>query len=251
MKIGLALSGGGARGIAHIGALKAILEAGIKPDIISGTSAGAFVGAFYCAGYHPDEILHIIQKTSLLKSLSLSFKFKGFLDINKLQQLLGKYIPHDTFEKLTTPLIITATDIKTSKEIHFSEGRIGRPLLGSCCLPGLFAPIQYQEYLLMDGAITGNLPVDAIKEKVDFIIGIHCNPINFSKTPQYMPQIIYRSFRLAMRGKNMPSMNACNLLIEPPELADSSPFNFSNPNKNFEIGYRYTKQFLSENWLNS
>ncbi|PWJ59356.1 NTE family protein [Dyadobacter jejuensis] len=247
MKIGLVLSGGGARGIAHIGAIKALMEVGVRPALISGTSAGAFVGAFIAAGYSPDDLLSILEKTRLLHYIRPAWDLKGLIKIDRVESLMIQYLPANRFESLAIPLQVTAADLTTSAECCFSEGPLIPPILGSCCLPGLFTPYHFGAYRLLDGAIFDNLPVRPIAQSVDFLIGINSNPVPTDAPPRYLPQIIYRSFRLAMRGKNQPSMNSCHMLIEPEGLSKTAPFDFRQPRKNFEIGYRFTQQYLKQN----
>lgn len=245
-KIGLVLSGGGARGISHIGAVKALMEEGIVPDIISGTSAGAFIGALLAYGYSPDDILEIFLKTYFSGYLRFGFNMGGLLKIDRAEEILKKYIPENTFEALKIPLVVTATDINAGEEISFRSGELAKPVLASCCLPGLFKPILFQERELVDGAIFNNLPVAAIEKEVDFLIGIHCNPIMLQKSSAYMHSITYRSFRLAMRGIAKASLDQCNLLIEAPELSNFNTFDFRKTQQLFDIGYKYTKELLLE-----
>lgn len=245
-KIGLVLSGGGARGISHVGAIKALTEHGIRPDIISGTSAGAFIGALLAYGYSADDILDIFLKTNFINYLRFGFSLGGLLKIDRAEEILKKYVPENSFEALKIPLAVTATDINAGEEICFREGELAKPVLASCCLPGLFKPLFFQGRELVDGAIFNNLPVAAIEKEADYIIGIHCNPILLQKSSSNMHHITYRSFRLAMRGKAKASLDRCNLLIEAPELFDFNTFDFRKTQKLFDIGYHYTRKLLAE-----
>jgi NTE family protein len=245
-RIGLALSGGGARGLSHIGVLKALEERGICPAVISGTSAGAFVGALFAYGYKSDEILRIVHQTKFSRFLRLGFGMDGLLKIDKAEEVLRKYIPENTFECMRTPLMVVTTDIHAGEEVTFSTGELARPVLASCCLPGLFKPVQFEGRNLIDGAIFDNLPVRALENQVDFIIGVHCNPITANKPSSRIDQITYRSFRLAMRGKAKASLDRCDLLIEAPELAGFSPFDFRKTQELFDIGYQYASRILWE-----
>jgi NTE family protein len=246
MKTGLVLSGGGARGISHIGAIKALIEAGYTFDVISGTSAGAFIGALLAYGYSPDEILDIFLKTKFSSYVRFGFSTGGLLSIENADRILLKYIPENTFESLKTPLVVTTTDIQAGEEVCFRNGELARPVIASCCLPGLFKPIRFQGRDLIDGAIFNNLPVAAIENEVNYLIGIHCNPITLQKSSPHIHNIAYRSFRLAMRGKAKASLDRCNLLIEAPELHSFSPFDFRKTQQLFDIGYAYAKEFLAE-----
>jgi len=246
-KIALVLSGGGARGISHIGAIKALMEQGIKFDIISGTSAGAFIGALLAYGYSPEEILSIFLKTRFSGYLRFGFSFGGLLRIDKAEEILKKLIPENTFEALKIPLVVTTTDIHAGTEVRFRTGELAKPVLASCCLPGLFKPIYFEGKDLVDGAISQNLPVGAIEKEADFIIGVHCNPIIIQKSSRHMHAITYRSFRLAMRGKAKASLDRCDLLIEAPGLCDFNIFDFTKTQQLFDIGYNYTKELLVRN----
>jgi NTE family protein len=245
-KIGLVLSGGGARGISHIGVLKALVEAGLNPAVLSGTSSGAFIGALFAYGYTPDEILRIFLKTRFSTFLRFDFSFAGLVKIERAEKILTKYIPENAFESLKIPLIVTATDILAGAEVLFRSGELARPVLASCCLPGIFKPVEFAGKTLVDGAIFNNLPVAAIENETDFIVGVHCNPIQMQRTSANLIGLTYRSFRLAMRGKAMTSLNRCDLLIEAPALSQFSPFDFRKTQDLFDVGYAYARQRLSE-----
>ncbi|MCF2516582.1 patatin-like phospholipase family protein [Dyadobacter sp. CY351] len=249
MKVGLVLSGGGARGIAHIGAIKALMEHGIRPDVISGTSSGAFIGAMLAHGYTPDEIIEMIIQTSFYPYIRFGFGANGLLHMNKLEAVLRKYIPENTFESLKIPLVVTATDIVSGEELQFRNGELAIPVLASCCIPGLFSPIRFQGRELVDGGVLNNLPVEPIMEEADFIIGIHCNPFTLDKPLKKTTELVYRSLILAMHSKTKERFRKCNLLIEPPELSKFSIFDFRKAGQLFDVGYGYTKRLLEETEL--
>jgi NTE family protein len=249
MRSGLVLSGGGARGIAHIGAVKALFEHGFKPDIISGTSSGAFVGAMLAHGYSPDEIIELILQTSFFPYLRFGFGANGLLHMNRIEAVLCKYIPENRFESLTTPLVVTATDIISGEEVQFRSGEIAIPVLASCCIPGVFSPIQFQGHTLVDGGVLNNLPAEPIINEADYIVGIHCNPFAIDKPLRRTTEIVYRSLILAMHGKTRERFKMCDLLIEPPELSRFSIFDFRKAGQLFDVGYRYTKELLDKNPL--
>ncbi|MCE7065502.1 patatin-like phospholipase family protein [Dyadobacter sp. CY326] len=251
MKVGLVLSGGGARGIAHIGAVKALMEARIKPDIISGTSSGAFIGAMLAHGYLPDEIMEMIAQTRFYPYFRLGFGVTGLLQMNRLEAVLWKYIPENTFESLKTPLVVTVTDIVSGEELQFRSGELAIPVLASCCIPGLFSPILFQGHELVDGGVLNNLPVEPIMNEADFLIGVHCNPFTLAKPLKRTTEIIYRSLILAMHSKTKERFKQCNLLIEPPELNRFGIFDFRKADQLFNVGYVYTKRLLEELEMNS
>lgn len=242
MKIGLVLSGGGARGACHLGVIKALEEFDIKFDCIAGTSSGSLMGALYSYGYHPDEILDIIVKIKVFKSLKLAWTLKGLLSLEGLQKLLLKHIPENTFEALKIPLTVAATDIRKGQVEYFSHGELVPVLVGSCCVPAVFNPIQFNGGLYVDGGILDNLPVKAIRDQCDIIIGSHSNFITSAFDVKNLRAVVERSLLMAINGNTTISKTLCNVLIEPPEVGKFSGFDLGKAKEIFDIGYRYTKE---------
>jgi NTE family protein len=249
MKIGLVLSGGGARGVAHLGVMKALDEFGVKVDHISGTSAGALTGALYAYGYKPDEILEFIHGMSLFNSLKIAWTWKGLLSLENLNTTLKKYLPIDSFDSLKIPLVVAATDIKNGKIEYFSQGELIAPLLCSSCVPAVFDPIRFNGLLYVDGGIVDNLPVKAIYDKCDVIIGSHCNFINSEFDVKNFRSVIERSLLMAINGNTTLNKSLCDVLIEPPDVGKFSGFDLSKAKVIFDIGYRYTKETFSPDQL--
>jgi NTE family protein len=249
MKIGLVLSGGGARGIAHIGVIKALQEHGISIDQISATSSGAFVGAMIAYGYTPEQILSKIIETKFYPYLRPGFGASGLLQMRLIEQVFCKYIPENSFESLQIPLIINATDLISGEEVLFRSGELAAPILASCCIPGLFSPIQFQGHSLVDGGVLNNLPVEHIGKEVGYIIGSHCNPFGLDKPLKRTSEVVYRSLILAMHAKNRERFKKCQLLIEPPQLSHFSIFDFRKARQLYETGYFYTMDLLKKTEL--
>jgi len=175
MKLGIVLSGGGARGISHLGVLKALEEYKVKFDCISGASVGALIGAFYSQGYSPEEILNDILTSRFYRSVRPAWRWTGLLSMEGLRDFLLKYLPHNEFESLKIPLVVAATDISHGKTAYFSSGELIPRLLASCCVPAVFSPVQLNGALYVDGGIMDNLPAKPIRQECDFLIGVHCN----------------------------------------------------------------------------
>jgi NTE family protein len=249
MKIGLVLSGGGARGVSHLGVVKALYERGIRPDIISGTSAGAIAGGLLAYGYSPDEILEMVVSTNFVRYMRPTFAGSGLLHLDRLETFYRKYIPENTFKALKTPLIVSATDIYEGNTVYFSEGELARPVLASSCLPGLFAPMHYQGHYLVDGGVLSNMPVEPLEGKVDFLIGVHCNPFKLHRPPQSTREVLARSLILAVHAKTKERFEKCNVLIETPQLGDYSVYDLRKARELFILGYRHACQVLQENPL--
>lgn len=246
MKIGLVLSGGGARGIAHLGVIKALLEMGVRFDQISGTSAGAIAGALTAQGYTPDESLKIIESSSFVRHLRPAWNRMGLLRIDTIIDLYRKYIPHDTFEGLQVPLHVVAVDLNDGEQVVFERGELIRPVLASCCLPGIFEPLLINKRQYVDGGVLNNLPIEPIEHKVDVLIGSHCNPFGLAKPIRSMRGVIERSLILAVQSKTKAKFERCHVLIEPADLAGYSPADVGKARELFRIGYQQTRTLANQ-----
>lgn len=242
MKRGLVLSGGGARGVCHLGVLKALDEFGITFDYLSGTSAGAIFGSLYSYGYKPDEILDFLMATRLYKSLRPAWKWTGLLSLDGLGDLLHKYLPENRFDALKIPLTVAATDIHKGKIDYFAEGELIPAILASCCVPAVFNPFPFNGGLYVDGGILDNLPVKAVADKCDFIVASHCNFITPEFDIKSIRSVIERSMLMAINGNTTISKTLCHVLIEPPEVGRYSGFDLGKAKEIFNIGYQYTRQ---------
>ena len=242
--IGIALSGGGARGISHLGVLKALEENGIQPDIISGTSAGSIVGAFYSASYSPDDILSILTKTKMLAIFKPAFSWKGLLSMDKLNSILQDNLPN-TFEELDRPLLIAATNLEAGRTTYFSNGELHTAILASCCLPVLFNPIEIDGVKYIDGGILNNIPVEALLKKAKKIVAVGCNPIIEKTNFNSFKDVMERSSLLAINENTSQSKQLADLFIEPPALSNFSGFDLSKAKDIFETGYEYTSKNIA------
>ncbi|MCK8491097.1 MULTISPECIES: patatin-like phospholipase family protein [Spirosoma] len=246
MKIGLVLSGGGARGVAHLGVIKALQEMGIGFDQIAGTSAGAIVGALLAQGYSPDESLKLIESSSFVRHLRPTWNRMGLLRLDPIVDLYRKYIPHDSFEGLQIPLHVVAVDLNSGEQVVFEKGELVRPVLASCCLPGIFEPFMINKRQYVDGGVLNNLPVDVIEHKVDCLIGSHCNVLGPRKPITSMRGVIERSLVLAVQSKTKDRFARCSVLIEPPQLAQYTTTDISKARDLFRVGYQYTKSIAAD-----
>lgn len=243
MKIGLVLSGGGARGIAHLGVIKALLERNIKISGISGCSAGSIVGALFAAGYSPDHIFEIVVSTINLRAMRPAWSRAGLLQMKKAEEVYLKYIPHNSFEHLKIPLTINATDLYAGKTVYFSSGELLKPVMASCCIPGLFEPIIFNETTYIDGGVLDNMPIGPLLGKYDFIIGSHCNAFGINQTKS-MTTIIMKALFLAINNNSKGRLAQCDFLIEPPALKLFDPFDIRKASSIFKEGYEYTRQLV-------
>lgn len=245
MRIGLVLSGGGARGIAHLGILRALDELKISFHCVSGTSVGAIIGALYAQGMRPDEILHEILQTRIFRSLRPAWTLRGLLSIESIQSLLMHFIPHNTFEQLRIPLTVVATDLEAGKPHYFSTGSLAPALMASSCVPGMFNPVTFNGATYVDGGITDNFPAMALRTQADYIVGLHCNPVIQAPPVKSVKTVLERTMLLAINCNAARSKEYCDVVIEPPELGSFSTLDVSRARELAELGYSYAKQFLS------
>ena len=178
-KIGISLSGGGSRGIVHIGILKAFDEAGIKISMVTGTSAGAIVGLLYCSGYSPDSIMEIIRETKLIKYVRPAISFSGLLKLESIICVFKKYIKNNSFEELNIPLVVAATNIKKGTSSLLCDGDLIQSVLASCAVPVIFEPINIDSELYIDGGVLNNLPVEPLR--IIVILSLDLIAIRFRK----------------------------------------------------------------------
>jgi NTE family protein len=247
LKIGLALSGGGVRGISHLGVLKALTEVGIVPTKVSGTSAGAIVGAMYCQGYLPEEILKIIVETNYFKFMRPAISLTGILKMDAMQSLFKIYLAHDDFAQLKTPLSVAATDIKKGKAIYFSEGELIKPVMASSCIPGMFDPIVIGTRHLVDGGVLNNLPVEPLEGICDYVIGVNCNQLPEESNIRNMKNLIERSVIMAMNYNVYSRKAKCDYFIEAPGLGKYGVFDIKKAPELFQAGYDQAMKVIEEN----
>ncbi|MEK6482499.1 patatin-like phospholipase family protein [Catalinimonas sp. 4WD22] len=253
MKIGLVLSGGGARGIAHLGMIKALQEYEVSVDYISGSSSGAIAGAMVSYGYSPDETLKIISDLSLLKLLKPAISKTGLLRIDSAVNLFSKYLPDDNFSSLKIPLFVCATDLCKGKSAYFNEGPLLKPLIASSCLPVIFDPVNIDGNLYVDGGVLNNFPTQPLLAKNAKIIGLHSNPVDESFKLTNIKTMFERTFLLAINANSYHNVGDCDLFLEPPGLKQIKVFDVKKSKEIFNIGYQYakTKEAEIKNLLSS
>lgn len=248
-EVGLVLSGGGARGLTHLGVMKALLEMGVRFAGISGTSAGSLIAALYSYGYPMDDIFKMIT-TGYFRFVKPAWTISGLLSLDNLGTELLRYMPENSFEALKTRLVVAATNLEAGEVTYFRSGELIPAVLASCCVPAVFKPVEIKNTLYVDGGITDNLPVKPIRNEYPFIVGSHCNPIVNHFDKRNIKAIIERSLLMAINGNTRASKSLCDVLIEPPEAGQYSGFEIGKANEMFEIGYRYTiENFTLDNFI--
>ena len=248
MNIGLVLSGGGARGAAHIGAIKALEERGIFPTHIAGTSSGAIVGALYAAGFSWSEVLVFFKTIPLFHTKRYARNKPGFLNSENFYNDLKVYFPKDNFDELKKPLFITAANIIDGSSKIFSNGQLIKPIIASASFPGVFTPTEINGKFYVDGGTLNNFPVEPLKNICNKIIGVYVNPLKevSMKDLKHSYSIVERAYKIKVAAESMNKFPDCDLVINPQELINFGTFGMNNIDAIFNLGYTSTKKTLEE-----
>jgi len=245
--IGLTLSGGGMRGIAHIAVLKALEEYNLKPQIISGTSAGSIIAAFYSLGKSPDEMMEIVKQTTFFSRSYLKLSKNGIFSSKFIMKLLTDHFPEDDFKVLKIPVYVAATDLTHGIIDFFSEGEIFAPLLASSSVPFVFPPVRIGEKVYVDGGVLDNLPIEPIIDKCNFLIGSHVNSISYDGLENMsLMKEFDRILHLAIAKSVYSKAKSCDIFLDPPRMTKFSLFNKKFLDDMFSEVYEYTCQELEE-----
>lgn len=248
MKVGIALSGGGIRGIAHLGVLAALDAHGVRIDCISGTSSGAIIGAFYAQGISPKEGFEIYQKIKLSTYIKPVLNL-GLLSLDHTEKLYKTYIPHNSFEELKCNLTVAATNFYSGALTYFNSGNLTKAVQASSCIPGVFKPIFIENQMYVDGGVLDNFPIQPLlDQKCDFIIGSNCNHLSIldSKSPKKLSKMIQRSVIMGINRDVPEKKKHCQLFIEPYGLGDISTFELKKAEEVYWIAQEYTHKAIQE-----
>jgi NTE family protein len=247
--LGLVLSGGGARGFAHLGAAKALYEQGYKYDVIIGTSMGAMVGCVLADGYHPDEIYALLTSEKIKSFVRPDITKNGLMTMKGVRAFLEEVLRSKNIEDLPTPFIATATNLQKGQTHYFTRGNIIDSVIASSSIPVVFAPIIIDGVQYVDGGVLNNLPARHIRKDCKKIVGFHVNPQTLglhNGTVNGIIQIAERTFYLAMLGNVIPDKLLCDLFIEHKNLDEYAIFDFDKMQEIFNKGYINTKKALNK-----
>jgi len=245
-KIGLVLSGGGARGFAHLGVIQALNDAGIFPDVITGTSAGALVGVLYADGYSPKEILGLMNSGSRLDFMRPALPREGLLQLGGIVKILKASLRAKTFEELKIPLFVSATDLNNGKAVYFSKGELIEPVIASASIPVLFQPVIINNICYVDGGVLDNLPLLPIENICRYLIGSFVNPVGYVEKISGLINIAERTFMLSISKEIIEKAKKFDLFIAPPELTNYKILDPEKAEELFSIGYKATEEKLKE-----
>lgn len=247
-KIGLVLSGGGIRGMAHIGLIKAMHEHELEANVISGTSVGAIVGALYANSYSTDDMLSFFKDTPLFQYNFFALGKPGLIDTAKYYSIFKEYFPKDNFSELEKKLHVIATDLLNGEEVVFNQGKLINPLLASAALTPIFSPIEIDNILYADGGIMNNFPKEYLDDSCDFIIGSNVSIAETleKKHLKNMWQLAGRVTGLMIYASCYEKLGQCDLYIEPKELEHIGVLDKKGINKAYNLGYDYGSRAIEK-----
>jgi NTE family protein len=215
--IGLALGGGFARGIAHIGVLKVLEEEGIPVRVVTGTSVGALIGAAYCSGLSIADLEDVAHKVRFTTFARWTLSRYGFASNDRMVAFLNRTLKVKTFEELRIPLGVSATDFNTGEGVVFHSGSIVDPVRASCAYPGMFLPVEIRGRYLVDGMLSHPVPTRPLREMgADRVLAVHLKGTWANgEAPRHLFDVIGQSFAIAQDAMSSLWREAADLVIEP------------------------------------
>ena len=218
-KIGIALSGGAARGFAHLGVLKVLREHGVPVDFIAGTSSGSIVGAAFASGLSIEEIVEMGRKMTWYRMTGFSFSPKGFLSNASMGAYLRKNFPHDKFEDLPIPFAAVTCDLQTGEAVILRDsGDLVDAVRASCAIPGIFTPVEIDGKRLFDGGVVANVPTKAVKKlgaEIVIAVDVLAAGATYWGTPSTLIGIFFQSTMLLLRAASKAHHYRADVVIIP------------------------------------
>ena len=217
-KICLAMSGGAARAIAHIGVLRALTRAAIPIDSIVATSGGALIGVFYAAGWTPEQMIEVVPDLTWRRLTKVGFSKMGLVSAEPIERLIVQKLGDITFEELKIPMAIVATDLVKGQPVIFNSGRVADKVKAACSFPGIFKPVEIDGKMLCDGGIFENVPVHAARDKMkaEVVIAVDTIPEAILEShPHNVIEIVDRAVDLVLKQRAKHLQEESDIYLEP------------------------------------
>jgi NTE family protein len=249
-KVGLALSGGGARGFSHIGVLKALIENNIPIDLVAGTSAGSFVGGAFAAGMSIDEIIEVGKKISWFGVAGFSYSPRGLLSNAPMAKFISDNFPITRFEDLPTSFAAVACDLETGDEVVLTgEGDVVEAIRASCAIPGVFIPVTDGDgRFLIDGGVTSPIPTRAVRELgAEVVIAVDlltCGATYWGK-PSTLVGMFFQTAMMMLRTASKNQHYHADIIIEP-QIAHIRPDEIAKRDELIELGEKAALEKIDE-----
>ncbi|MGI6358806.1 MAG: patatin-like phospholipase family protein [Bacillota bacterium] len=238
-RIGLALGGGSARGMAHIGILQALCELEIPVDFLAGTSSGSIIGALFAAGYSPDEMLEVARSTSWRDLSELLVPRRSLLGNERMEAKLQELTGGKSFEQLNIPFAAVCTELYSAEKVVLNEGSVALAVRASCSIPGIFEPVQWQDKLLVDGGLVENVPVRTVKEmgaEQVIAVDLYASAVTSLQVEGIMG-VITRSFEIMQRQLSQSEFHQATVPIAP-AMAGASLIDLAQAEQYIDKGYQ-------------
>ena len=238
-RIGIAFSGGGARGFSHIGVVLALEKFGLKASVISGVSAGAIAAAMYGAGMTGAQMRECFKEHMRFADYrDWIVPRAGLMSLKKFERYLHRWLPVDKLENMAIPTVICATNIDKGTSVGFRAGDTAKIVTASCSIPVLFPPVLIKGTHYVDGGVLRNLPAWAIKDFCDILIGSNCNPLDRSfRYKASLFNIALRSYQLMLKSNTLQDLELCDYVVQNTNLSRYSTFSVADMDKIILEGY--------------
>jgi len=244
-RIGLALSGGTAKSVAHVGVIKALSEAAIPVSYVAGTSGGSIVGSMLASGMPVSTMETVATTMSWRKLVSIRLTRMGFISSERIAEFVRDMLGDITFEDLNIPTAVVATDLVTGDKKVFQSGSLALAVRASCSIPQIYLPVEIDNQFYVDGGLSEYLPVQtALSLGADFVIASHLAPIDPTyRRPHNILQLVVQITGLIAR-KNYPISEKLASFVIHPNVDAYSSFDFDHSEEMIEIGYDTTRRLL-------
>ncbi|MGM0621879.1 MAG: patatin-like phospholipase family protein, partial [Bacteroidota bacterium] len=236
-KTGLVLSGGGTRGFAHLGVIAALNEKGIYPEVISGTSAGAIVGAFIAGQKSPEEVMKIFKKGWFFQYTKLNLPVNGLLKLDGLREIIEEEVEYKNIEDLPVPFYVAVANMNKGAVEYKNSGPLGKTVLASSSIPVLFAPVEINGQFYVDGGLMDNIPIEPIKNDCEQLIVVNISPLNPRENFKNLIQIASRTFYMSVNANMNKVHKHASVFIEPKNIDAYDILSRSHADELFELGY--------------
>ena len=238
IKIGVALSGGTAKSVTHVGVLKALTEAGIPIDYVAATSGGSIVAAMYASGMPISTMESVAIAMSWRKLVSIKLTLLGFISSQRIEEFIEELIGDIDFSDLNVPTEVVATDLVTGAKRVFREGKVSRAVRASCSIPQIYLPVEIDGGYYVDGGLAEYLPIETCAAMgADFVIGSHLGPVDdIYRRPHHILQLVIQIVGLMARKNFVVSEKKADFVIHP-NLDGYSSFDFEHASDMIAKGY--------------
>ena len=243
-RLGLALSGGGTRGFAHVGVLRAFQEERIKFDCVAGASAGSLIGSMYCAGVSCEQMIEVAKQVSRKEILG---KFLINSDSRNIERIANRLLEDKTFSDLNTPFAAVAVDISDGQEVVLTKGSVAQAVAASCAVPALFTPVEIDGMVLVDGGLLNNMPADVCRSMgADIVIAVDLNHHRGSGTKsRKLKDILVATWDITTKSTMYKGAINSDVIIEP-ELLEYKRTSLDHIDEMVDEGYRAAKEKMAE-----